>query len=101
MALERLVERSLARHWGLDTAEGNRSLEELERALALQLRKLLEEDPQRLVNVMYQLDVDEGQFRQALSLPDLNQQSEALAQIVLRRELKRQEWRAKYERGEL
>lgn len=98
--MERMLEQSLARNWGLEAGE-NKSLEEIKAMLEQHLQQLLESDLERLVQTMYRLDVDESSFHAAMRSTDTNNQAASLAELVWQRELKRIEWRLKYERGEL
>lgn len=63
--------------------------ESLRAALETQLKYMLEQDFERLVQTMYRLDVVEAKFAAALNLPTVQARAIALAGIVIDRELQR------------
>jgi hypothetical protein len=63
--------------------------EGLRLALKQQLHHMLVADFERLVQTMYRLDVNEGKFLLALELITVEERAEALAHIVMERELQR------------
>jgi hypothetical protein len=63
--------------------------ESLRVALETQLKYMLEQDFERLVQTMYRLDVAEAKFTAALNLPTVQARAIALAGIVIDRELQR------------
>lgn len=70
--------------------------EKLLALLEISLKKLLEEDFNGLVNLMYRLDVREDRFRMALDSPQSENISLRLAELVLEREIERFMWRKRY-----
>jgi hypothetical protein len=85
----------LHKNWGLQPPT-DLDWEALRAALYQQLRTMLSDDFERLVQAMYRLDVAESKFQAALSLPTLDERAAALANIVLARELQRVETWRKY-----
>lgn len=88
--------RLLVRNWGLKPDEGWADRAALLAALEAQVRHMLADEFERLVQTMYRLDVSEARFRQALALPDRDQQAAALATVIWERELQRLETWQKY-----
>ncbi len=78
----------LQRNWDLKTA-GVDSVELLLAALATQLRVMLNDNFEGLVQTMYRLDVAEKKFQAAIQLGNVADQAEALAKVVFERELQR------------
>ena len=78
----------LLRNWGVETHTPS-SWQDLRMALQLQMEAMLSNDFERLVQTMYRLDVAELKFQAALKLRTIPLQAEALANIVLDRELQR------------
>lgn len=80
--------RLLQKNWDL-TPPAEMDWETLRKALVLQLGHMMAHDMERLVQSMYRLDVSEAKFHVAMGLPSASERSEALAQVVLERELQR------------
>ena len=70
---------------------------ELEALLARVAYQLITRQPEALMQLLYRLDVDEGQAMRALELPDEHEQAAELARLMVDRELKRRYWRARYQ----
>lgn len=88
----------LHKNWGL-TPPAQLDWESLRVALQAQMRSMLTDDFERLVQAMYRLDVAEPLFHAALALPNLDERAASLATIVLARELQRLETWRKYSQG--
>ena len=88
----------LLKNWGM-VAPDQLDWESLRRALVLQMRAMITQDFERLVQAMYRLDVAEPKFHLALSLPTVDERAVALAAVVLQRELQRLETWRKYSQG--
>lgn len=78
----------LHKNWDLATPE-ELDWDSLREALRVQLQWMLQSDFERLVQTMYRLDVAESKFQAALRLPTVAYRAEALATVVLERELLR------------
>lgn len=57
-------------------------------ALEKRISRLLDINLEKLVNLMYQLDIDEKQFNACLDLPSIRR-SRAIAELVLKREIEK------------
>ena len=64
--------------------------------LSLAIAHLLNNNTQKLLSVLYRLDVDEKLFRQALLADDSRQAAGNIARLVLAREKQKLEFRRKY-----
>ncbi|MBS1615433.1 MAG: hypothetical protein JST06_04870 [Bacteroidetes bacterium] len=60
--------RDIIQEWGLDPAL--HSKESILQALSLRIQELLARDPMAFLQLMYRLDIPEGQFESALDAPD-------------------------------
>ncbi|NMM48209.1 hypothetical protein [Marinigracilibium pacificum] len=94
--LSRLLRKDLV----MDAAQINLrkqyTLDKLQDILADQIERLLDNDPNYLVNLLYRIDVPEHQFKKALEAPGLMAKSELLAKMVIERELKKIETRKRF-----
>jgi hypothetical protein len=88
----------LLKNWGMVPPD-QLDWETLKQALRMQMRAMLADEFERLVQAMYRLDVAEPKFQAALALPTLDARADALAIIVLDRELQRLETWRKYSQG--
>ena len=85
----------LSNTWAL--SENDALTEEvIKNKLYQQLKYLLENDMQRLVQAMYRLDVKEEKFRDAFDAKSIEEIAQQLVEIVWERELWRWELRKKY-----
>jgi hypothetical protein len=66
-------------------------------ALAVRVQDLMLHQPQKLSTAMYTLDVSEIKFERALTLPDIESQAEAIAQLIIEREAQKVESWNRYE----
>ena len=69
------------------------SLEELKKLLRVVITDLLEHNFERLVQIMYRLDIDEQKFNTAFSMTDIPAE---IAELVIHRELEKVQTRLKY-----
>lgn len=70
--------------------------EEIHARLQLFISELLKNDFERLCTLMYRHDVNEALFGKALSLESDDQRADAIAHLVIDRELKKMQTRAAY-----
>ncbi len=70
--------------------------EELKARLQVFIAGLLEQDFQKLCNLMYRHDVKEEKFQLALRQGDVNRQAAEIAELVIERELQKVETRRAY-----
>ena len=70
---------------------------ELLELLSLFIGNLLQTDLQKLLSLLYRIDVNETQFRQALLAEDSRQIAENIAKLVLAREKQKLEFRRRYQ----
>ena len=68
----------------------------LEERLVLFIKDLLEHDVSRLVLLIYRHDVNEASFNRALGEPGIDRQAQAIAGLVIDRELQKIETRKRY-----
>jgi len=68
----------------------------LEERLSLFIQDLLEHNFAKLTNMIYRHDLNEVKFNQALEKPSLKLQANAIARLVVERELQKVETRKKY-----
>lgn len=80
--------RLLQKNWDL-TPPVDMDWETLRQALVLQLGHMMAHDVERLVQSMYRLDVSEPKFHAAMALPTAEERAQALANVVLEREMLR------------
>ena len=64
--------------------------------IPLELYNKLVNDYEKLVNIMYRLDISESKFNEAHQLNDLSAIAENIAQLVWERELEKRKWRTIY-----
>ena len=72
------------------------SLEELRKFVIREMNIFLDSDMQGLLNLMYRLDIDESEFKKTLSTVPVPELAGTLADIIIRREIKKLEFRKKY-----
>lgn len=68
----------------------------LEERLSLFIQDLLEHNFAKLTHMIYRHDVKEAKFNEALEEPSLKLQANAIARLVVERELQKVETRKKY-----
>ncbi len=68
----------------------------LEERLGLFIKDLLEHDVSRLVHLIYRHDVNEASFNRALGEQGIKKQAQAIAGLVIDRELQKIETRKRY-----
>jgi hypothetical protein len=68
----------------------------LEERLSQFIQNLLEHNFAKLTNMIYRHDVNEAKFNRALEEPSLKLQANAIARLVVERELQKIETRKKY-----
>ena len=71
-------------------------LDELKEKLEKIVAYLLDNDFERLLNAMYRLDISEEKFKMALSGLSGNSISKEITELIIEREVKKLETRAKY-----
>jgi hypothetical protein len=64
--------------------------------LSLAVANLLQNDLQKLLSILYRLDVSETKFRQALLAEDSRQMACNIANLILAREKQKLEFRRRY-----
>lgn len=66
------------------------------------LNHLVDTDFNKLVALLYRIDVSEQKVRMALANPPINRSAgEIIAQLIIDREQQKIEWRRKYRSGEI
>ena len=72
---------------------------ELHSRLKLYIADLLENNFEKLCNMMYRHDVPESRFNEALDKPGLNEQADSIADVVIEREMQKVETRRAYRKS--
>jgi hypothetical protein len=72
------------------------SLEDFKKVLSEAICDLLNTDYQKLINILYRIDVDEKKFQKALLEGSSSLISEKISQLIIERELAKAELRKKY-----
>jgi hypothetical protein len=85
----------ISQNWELE-APAQISYDDILNRLSATIRLWLKTDFGRLVNALYRHDVAEPLFHQAMNHPTIEERAEAIAQLVLQRELQKAESRLKY-----
>ena len=98
---EKLIEsvRLLNRHFELTDRNSlpvTLNMAEIRHQLERVIRWLLDNDMERLLQIMYRIDVSEKAFRQVLATSPPGDLSEEIAELVLKREWLKAETRLKY-----
>ena len=72
------------------------SLPELEQHLAALISHLLRTDLNRLLHILYRIDVDEQQVKRALTSDSEEEVAGTIARLIIKRELQKVQTRFKY-----
>lgn len=73
--------------------KNNYTYENLKQFLVTHIKNLLANDFERLINILYRIDVDEKQFYDALNNADHSEVASQIADLVLKREMEKVKWR--------
>ena len=84
------------RDFELSPAEELATLQALQEKIASVISQLLRNNPERLLNLMYRLDIDENKFRFVIQNGPEENVARQLAELVLEREMQKVYWRNKY-----
>ena len=71
-------------------------IQELKSQLSKIISYLIDNDFQRLLNAMYRIDINEEKFKKALATNPPTAVSEAIAQLIIEREMQKVQLRKKY-----
>ncbi len=90
----------ITKDFGLDDTElaDALSVETLEARLTKVVQYLLDKDFQRLINIMYRIDLPESTFQQILANEEPDQIATSLSKHIIERELQKAVLRQKYSR---
>lgn len=88
----------IIKDFGFDTSElvNCDALENLKKQLSRIISYLIDKDFQRLLNVLYRIDINEEKFKIALTLDPPSEVAPAIAQLIIDRELQKVITRRKY-----
>lgn len=89
----------IAQHFQIPTeelGENHSSEKALEDTLAAIIRRLLDHDMARLMNIFYKIDLDEDVLKRVVATEHTENISETLAKEVIKRELQKVKTRIKY-----
>jgi hypothetical protein len=84
------------RDFEMDEAEMMSTFSALQEKIRTVIQHLLTSQPERLLNLMYRLDIDENKFRFAIHNALEESVAQQLTELVLERELQKVYWRNKY-----
>jgi hypothetical protein len=84
------------RDFELSQTEELVSFQALQEKIASVIGQLLRNNPERLLNLMYRLDIDENKFRFVIQNGPEENVAQQLAELVLEREMQKVYWRNKY-----
>lgn len=82
--------------WDLEEGTVLSSNDELKQALQKRIAYLLDYDLNQLLNIFYRLDIPEDRVKTTLASEQPDQIATTLADLVIERELQKQEFRRKY-----
>ena len=95
-----LILASTAKHLQLlfesDDLNQSESIPKLEQAVAHAVLQLLQHDLNRLLNILYRVDVDERQVKQAMKAPTQDEVALQVARLIIKRELQKAQTRFIY-----
>lgn len=86
---------------GFSELDGVDLMNRVKEVLTQEIDYLIGHDMDRLLWILYRLDVDEGRLRQLIADIPPADASGLIADLIIERQLEKAETRAKYERGEL
>lgn len=91
----------ITKDFGLEDAEMEKSpsIDGLESRLTQVVQYLLDKDFQRLINIMYRIDLSESRFKEILANEEPDRIANSLAKQILARELQKAKLRKKYSGG--
>lgn len=72
------------------------SYDEIKGKISSIIQKMLTSNYQHLLNIMYRLDIDENEFKAAISLSDKTKIGDKVAELIIERELQKAATRLKY-----
>src|SRR5689334_21839829 len=90
---------ALVQDWNIVPVVGERAdfgRDALLEALKKRVLYLIQHNFNRLMTAMYILDVEEDRFKAAMAVPGLEKSAEALAEVILEREMEKVVTRQKY-----
>ena len=91
------LKNALETRWGISISGGeNDAFAQLKEYLVLAVLPLLRDNPERLFQTMYRLDVREDLFHEAIASGTEKEKAEKIAEVILNRELQRMAFRKKY-----
>ncbi len=88
--------RHLQKHFGQDELPYADNMPDLEHHVRLAVLYLLRHDLNRLLHILYRIDVDERDVKQAMKLPAEDQVAEQVARLIIKRELQKAQTRFIY-----
>ncbi|MBJ6118783.1 hypothetical protein JAO76_11300 [Pontibacter sp. BT310] len=86
----------LQKLFNTDDLQQTHSMAELQHKVALAVQQLLQTDLNRLLNILYRIDVDEHQVKQAMLLPSEPEVADRIAHLIIKRELQKAQTRFIY-----
>ncbi|WP_162425640.1 hypothetical protein [Pontibacter pudoricolor] len=86
----------LQKLFNADDLQQTQSLAELQQKVARAVLHLLQTDLNSLLNILYRIDVDERQVKQAMLLPSEPEMADCIARLIIKRELQKAQTRFIY-----
>jgi len=89
---------------GIETLPDNNilhSLDELKKYLAEKIAEMLDRDYEKLLNALYLIDVNEKKMHNLFSGKNRDYIPEALAGLIIERQMEKILWRKKYREGKI
>lgn len=77
------------------------SLDELKKYLAARIAEMMDKDYDKLLNALYRIDINEKKLHDLFSGKNREFIPEALAELILERQMQKILWRKKYREGKL
>ena len=78
------------------------SQEDLENRLAIYINELIDRDFQRLIQILYRIDISEEKLKKALQLEDKSDSSgKTIATLIIERQLQKLEFRKQFSKKKL
>ncbi|MER2996267.1 hypothetical protein [Pontibacter populi] len=86
----------LQKLFNTDDLQQTQTLGELQHKVARAVLHLLQTDLNRLLHILYRIDVDERHVKQAMLLPSEPEMADRIAQLIIKRELQKAQTRFIY-----
>jgi hypothetical protein len=89
---------SLQGNTSIIDSRNHRTLEEFKKYLTEKISYLMENDFERLINILYRIDIDEEKLQQIFA--DKNNTPGELCDLIIKRQLQKIQFRKQFKKGE-